>query len=633
MKFWVLSATFSTIILALAACGGQELARPAPTAEPATTSTAIAAATVGPPVAAETATVRSPLPTATPLPAATPAPTPTTTPFPPTLTPVPSPTAVPRATVIPTPLLTPTPAINAAQPAPPAKVRAWATVTGRVILVTNTTDEVNGDTSSIDALLAAPGADGISLREALITANATEGAKTITFASALKGGTIKLRAVNFPVLTSGMLTINGDIDGDKKPDITLDGSQAKHGLAIRSSGNTIAYLHLVNFTGTTIRFSCTTAACEPRVVRNTRIVGNVIETTGRNAIEINPQGLGPESTLYYDLAWEDIEIIGNTITAGPNTAHINLRPGANGGSRNRISRITISNNIFTGGTVGINLHAGDETSIERGAPPPIRYSDDNLIEDATISDNVLTGVRFQGIILQAANMGNRGNRIVRTLISGNKITATERPIYITPAAGTNNFGSDQPRSTSRNIVSDVEVRGNLIEPDPYRAGIELSGGGKPAPLRPVPVTENRIERVAILDNEILISQPGVVAIRVQGGVVHGPERVARNAVTDVTISENRISGDHVFGATGIEIIGGRIAFGDGGTAQQNEVRNIVIRENSMSGVSTAIALLGGRKAGSTGNAIVGYFIEANEVGGAPVRIIADDEGASDNSVR
>ena len=146
------------------------------------------------------------------------------------------------------------------------------------------------------------------------------------------------------------------------------------------------------------------------------------------------------------------------------------------------------------------------------------------------------------------------------------------------------------------------------------------------------MTENRIERVAILDNEITVRQPGVAAIRILGGVVHGPERVAENIVTDVTISANRISADLDLKATGIEVIGGWIDNGTG-TAEQNEVRNIVIRENSMSGVSTAIALLGGRKAGSTGNAIMGYLIEANELGGAPVRIVANDDGAGGNSVR
>src|SRR5204862_4024329 len=79
-----------------------------------------------------------------------------------------------------------------------------------------------------------PGADGlISLREAIIAANNTLGADTITFAPSLRGGTI---VVNFddrdadttpdplPALCRGHTRIDGDLNGDGVPDITLEGS-------------------------------------------------------------------------------------------------------------------------------------------------------------------------------------------------------------------------------------------------------------------------------------------------------------------------------------------------------------------------------------------------------------------------
>ena len=51
------------------------------------------------------------------------------------------------------------------------------------VMVTTTSDmSNNGDTSSIEALLADPGSDGqISLREAILAANGSGGANTITF--------------------------------------------------------------------------------------------------------------------------------------------------------------------------------------------------------------------------------------------------------------------------------------------------------------------------------------------------------------------------------------------------------------------------------------------------------------------
>src|SRR5262249_43295246 len=56
-----------------------------------------------------------------------------------------------------------------------------------------------------------PGADGkVSLREAVIAANNTKGADTITFST---GGTIAVNAP-LPALCGGQTCINGDLNGD-----------------------------------------------------------------------------------------------------------------------------------------------------------------------------------------------------------------------------------------------------------------------------------------------------------------------------------------------------------------------------------------------------------------------------------
>lgn len=91
---------------------------------------------------------------------------------------------------------------------------------GTVITVTNATVVLNGDTSSVKALMANPGPDGISLPEALIATNNDPGTWNIKFAAALKGSTINIDpapSVGFlglPGLSGGNVTINGDIDGD-----------------------------------------------------------------------------------------------------------------------------------------------------------------------------------------------------------------------------------------------------------------------------------------------------------------------------------------------------------------------------------------------------------------------------------
>ncbi|MGL4514596.1 MAG: choice-of-anchor Q domain-containing protein [Lacipirellulaceae bacterium] len=60
------------------------------------------------------------------------------------------------------------------------------------VTVANNLDVVNGVTTSIAALVATPGADGISLREAILATNATAGSDEITFAPSMSGQTITL---------------------------------------------------------------------------------------------------------------------------------------------------------------------------------------------------------------------------------------------------------------------------------------------------------------------------------------------------------------------------------------------------------------------------------------------------------
>src|ERR1017187_7661647 len=98
---------------------------------------------------------------------------------------------------------------------------------GTVITVTNATVAMNGNTSSVAALVANPGPDGISLPEAVSATNNDPGTWVIQFAPALKGSTIHLDPapslgfLGLFGLTGGNVTINGDVDGDGQPDITL----------------------------------------------------------------------------------------------------------------------------------------------------------------------------------------------------------------------------------------------------------------------------------------------------------------------------------------------------------------------------------------------------------------------------
>ena len=63
----------------------------------------------------------------------------------------------------------------------------------------------------------------VSLREAVIAANNTPGQKTIKFAPSLNGATIVTTGPLF--LCGGHTTLNGDVNGDETPDVTVDGTE------------------------------------------------------------------------------------------------------------------------------------------------------------------------------------------------------------------------------------------------------------------------------------------------------------------------------------------------------------------------------------------------------------------------
>jgi len=92
------------------------------------------------------------------------------------------------------------------------------------LVVTTLDDEAfdNGDLAAEEA-----DGNGLSLREALALANGDPTATdTITFAAALTGGTLFLATGQQLAITTDGITIDGDIDHDGTPDITIDADSA-----------------------------------------------------------------------------------------------------------------------------------------------------------------------------------------------------------------------------------------------------------------------------------------------------------------------------------------------------------------------------------------------------------------------
>src|SRR5262245_28252943 len=245
-----------------------------------------------------------------------------------------------------------------------------APVSAKTIVVTILNDtadspfNADGDcgTGTINDL---PGADGlISLREAIIAANNTPGADTITFS---RGGTI---TVNFdgdadgapdplPALCGGQTRIKGDLNGDDVPDIMLDGmalpaSPPAAGLLVVSSHNTIQGLHVRHFPiGISVQAGDFPTPGTPGTVKHTMVTNNILADSSLHGILMLTQGdhnLLSHGTIalntVFSNALSGIVVWGGFGRADENTLDVDVK----------------DNTVTDNGLVGIGVFAGRDNS-------------------------------------------------------------------------------------------------------------------------------------------------------------------------------------------------------------------------------------------------------------------------------
>jgi uncharacterized protein (TIGR03437 family) len=380
---------------------------------------------------------------------------------------------------------------------------------GTVIMVTNSTGAVNGDTSSVKALVANPGPDGISLIEAITATNNDPGTWNIQFDPALKGSTI---LGGLPYLSGGNVTLNGDINGDGQPDITvtstifiLSGGNTVNGLAFQNGANVqiqrpSAKFQLPAATGTT--FSNITIS--NLVMTNIQTEGIVLNPT------LGEPGTAPQTpALVTKNTWDHILITGNTISS--------TAPG-------RILAI----DLLLGGTVG------------------------DTLQHSTIANNQITIQSLGGVGIQViggAGIGSTNNQVLDTLIANNVIAASfvESGIYVGTGVG----------GASQNSMNGMQIIGNQLHmtgPGNYPAepnGIVVVGGDGASdsanpPVLPIQYSENNtIGNVGILSNTIQTSQTAAAALGSAPFGINVQESCCgnrNNTLSGLSILGNTISG-------------------------------------------------------------------------------------------
>jgi hypothetical protein len=397
-----------------------------------------------------------------------------------------------------------------------------------------------------------PGADGlVSLREAIIAANNTNGADTITF---LSGGTIE---VNFddgdvdadpdplPALCGGHTRIKGDLDGDDTPDITLEGAafpaaSSFAGLAVFSSHNTITGLCVQHFPA---GIGVVAGLTGPETIKHTTVKNNIVADSTINGIVVltgdAPGSVLADTTITHNLVMNNaglgILVLANLSAAGSDTdiAHTTITDnevtgsGVYGillqsqGDHNILSHATLARNTVSGATfVGISIAGG------------FNGADHNTLT-VDLKDNLVTDNGVEGIDVLGGGNNSSNNRVVAR-IRGNTVARNQR-FGIAATTGFNEF----PGASNNNVL-DIWIERNTVRDHLEGTGILVDGGaGEPS------VDGNQTK--AIVKHNVVEGN----AVRGISLLAGGPGMASENTV-DVRVAHNTVcnNGTDIFGEGG-----------------------------------------------------------------------------------
>ena len=450
-----------------------------------------------------------------------------------------------------------------------------APVAAKTIVVTTFTDSADPpfDADGIcgsGTVSDLPANGPVSLREAIIAANNTPGADTITFDPSLRGGTILVgfNGLPLPALCGGQTRIEGDLDGDDAPDITLEGAafpipappavpavSAAAGISVLSSHNTINGLQVQHFPfGLRVRAGDFTHS---GIVTHTTVSNNSFTGSKLDGILV-VTGNVPGSLIAHTA------LIHNVVTQNARNGifvFTNLPGGA--GANTSIAHTTITDNEVTENDLhGIRM---------------LSLGDQNVLSNATIGHNIVSDNAFFGIYVIGGYAGADGNTLdVR--IKNNTVTANGRGIIV--LAG-------QDNSSHNHVVA--RIAENTLEQNQV-FGIEAVAANGAADFK-TGLSEHNELNVRIEHNAVK-SQTGV-GILVAGGIGSPDGRedaVANNNQNNAIVTHNVVEG-----GTGL---GMSLVAGAAGLSSLN-ILDVQAAHNTICG--NGIDLIFGRGGFSPGN--------------------------------
>ena len=337
----------------------------------------------------------------------------------------------------------------------------WVTVEQAELTVSIAAQNVvDGDTSDVTALLADPGADGlISLREAIQATNNTAGADTITFDQA---GTITLDVIEGSIDgVNGLeinddLTIEGDLDNDGTPDVTLDGDAEQESKRVMWVGNSTVTLNGLVITGGNANSA---GAFGPGnnggaifnrngilTVSNSTITGNESRDSGGGIYSFGEVADGTTTTV------TNSTISGNTAgSQGGGLANVAYLSSA--ASVPNAAVMTIANSTITGNSA--NVGGGISNLGQRADNGAVI-----VVNNSTISGNTAT---FAGGGLY--NRGQSASQGATLTVTSSTVTQNTVEADVDRAGGIHNAGLFGGPNTGRVLVGNSIIAQNTAASD------------------------------------------------------------------------------------------------------------------------------------------------------------------------
>jgi subtilisin-like proprotein convertase family protein len=509
----------------------------------------------------------------------------------------------------PRPVITPVGAPEA-PPLPTGVPTGHVPVEGTLITVTTASD-------------ASP-VEGTSLREAIETTNANPGTYTIRFDPSLAGGTIEVGSAGageLPPLEGGVL-IDGDVDGDGDPDVTIANHLAgtfTHGLNVTSSDNRLHALTLRGFHDGVVLATprdLDLSAPRPRLTLAHNVISGLIVTGGDQGITISPRWGHDECTPACETGnvWSDTRFVGNTIEAGGDALGIVLYAIAG----EAVERLTAAGNslrLVAGSGLrgmGVDLSVGNGTG-----------ADGNRVTDALLAYNAIESERVANAINVFSGVVGGSRNVVEDLaIVGNHtdLPHPETPPDVDGAQAIALIVSDGASGNVRskdNLLRRVRILGNVLEGQDL-AGVMVVGpccGGMPG---------SRISDVRIAGNVIDGAVPphelnpwGILIAGGGGGFDVSGVVVDSNTVEQQTTEPEKEHKAYLAGG-GIAVVGGL------GAPSGGSVRDVVITNNRVDTDLVGIPLVGGGPSNhaeakdALGNSVSHVQLRGNLIGRVPI---------------